>query len=293
MHLSIVIPNFNGEKLLPDLLTALRDVVDNVPLSEVIVADDASTDESISLIRASYPWVRIVEGERNLGFGGNCNRGAEAAGGEFLAFVNSDIRLDNDPFAPLLDLLTRKREVFAVMPLIFAEGLGRVENVNTIWKRRGLVWLRSRDELPLADIGRLQLALEGEAPVPVPLCGAFFVCRRELFRQLGGFASEFAPAYWEDVDLGLRAEEAGYKVAVAPQVVVRHLHSQTMDQVMTDRRKRSLLLRNQALLMERHLETLRPLPWFRWYLALRLPQRMLAGHCATVASYLRLIFRRR
>jgi len=253
------------------------------------VADDASTDSSVSTIRSRYPWVKLIEGKENLGFGGNCNRGAEQSRGEFLAFVNTDIRFDSDPFSPLLKVLAADSSLFAIMPLVFAEGLGGVEDLNVIWKRRGLVWLKPRENLPLADAGEVQSALAGQAAVPAPLCGAFFVCRRQLFRELGGFAREFAPAYWEDVDLGLRAQAAQYEVAVAPQVLVRHLHSQTMDRALGERRKRSLLLRNQALLIERHLDWLAPLPWYRWYLALRLPQRLLAGEMATAASYWRLI----
>lgn len=292
MDLSVVIPNFNGEELLPGLLGCLRRALQDLPGCEVVVADDASTDGSLSLLRREYPWVSVVAGNSNLGFGGNCNRGAEASQGRFLAFVNSDIRFDRDPFTPLLVLLRSKPDLFAVMPLVFAKSLGRVENLNTIWKSRGLVWLRPREELPVADVRKLQSALKGQDTVPAPLCGAFFVCRRRMFAELGGFAPEFAPAYWEDLDLGLRAEAEGYEVAVAPHVLVEHLHSRTMDRALGDRRKRSLLLRNQALLLERHLHRLAPLPWYRWYLAWRLPQRIFAGELATAAGYLRLILRR-
>lgn len=289
MDLSIVIPSFNGERLLPELLSDIGRALGSGLSWEVIVADDASTDSSVPLIRGGYPWVKLIEGKENLGFGGNCNRGGEASRGEFLAFVNTDIRFDSDPFLPLIEALASDASLFALMPLIFAEGLNRIENLNRIWKRRGLVWLRPRLDLPLSHVPEVQSALERQAVVPAPLCGAFFVCRRGLFDELGGFAREFGPAYWEDVDLGLRAEAGQYGVAVVPRILVRHLHSRTMDTALGDRRKRSLLLRNQALLIERHLDRLAPLPWYRWYLALRLPQRILAGELATAASYWRLI----
>ena len=103
MRLSVIVPNFNGEGLLPSLLECLQESLSPVQYEwEIIVADDASTDDSCALIAERFPQVKLVAGERNLGYGGNCNRGAAAASGEYLAFVNSDISLNCDVFAPLM-----------------------------------------------------------------------------------------------------------------------------------------------------------------------------------------------
>jgi GT2 family glycosyltransferase len=290
MRLSVIVPNFNGEHLLPPLLGLLEKSLAGAGYDwEIIVADDASSDSSRKLVSDSFPFVRLVEGERNLGYGGNCNRGARAASGEYLAFVNTDVSFDGDVFKPLMDRLAGTRGVFALMPLVYAEPLGRVENLQEIWISRGLPWLR-----PVSDIfvDRWEDAAKalGDTLKPVPLCGAFFVCRGEQFRELGGFAPAFGKAYWEDVDLGYRARGLGLATVVCGDTVVRHAHSQTLNRVLGERKKRRRLLRNQALFLKRNLELLRPVPWYRLYLLARIPQRIATGDWGTIPLYFSLIF---
>jgi len=79
MRLSVIIPNYNGERLLAALLPQVLGVLEAAPYGwEVVVADDASSDGSRALVERGFPQVKLVAGDANLGFGGNCNRGAEA-----------------------------------------------------------------------------------------------------------------------------------------------------------------------------------------------------------------------
>jgi len=288
MRLSVIVPNFNGERLLPSLLENLQQNLSPVQYEwEIIVADDASTDGSCALIAERFPQVKLVAGERNLGYGGNCNRGAAAASGEYLAFVNSDISLNCDVFAPLMARLEGSHGVFALMPLVFAEALGRVENLQEMWISRGLSWLRPVSDVIVEDWQEVADTL-GDKLKTAPLCGAFFVCRREHFNELGGFDLAFGRAYWEDVDLGYRARRMGLATVICADAVVKHAHSQTLNRVLGDRGKRRSLLRNQALFLKRNLDLLRPVPWYRLYLLLRIPQRMLSGDWGTIPLYLSL-----
>jgi hypothetical protein len=77
---------------------------------------------------------------------------------------------------------------------------------------------------------------------------------------------------------------------VCPSAVAQHMHSQTMDRVLGDIGKRKRLLRNQALFLRRNLDLLKPVHCYRWYLLLRIPQRMFSGEWGTIAPYLSLIF---
>ena len=293
MRLSVIIPNYNGERLLPRLMPQILAFLSSAPYaSEVIVADDASTDSSVALLRRDYPSVRIVEGKGNAGFGGNCNRGATQAQGEYLVFANSDIILEGNPFTPLLDALDAAPDAFAAMPLVYAAPLKRVENVQEIWISRGLPWLRAIPGLPVEDVSMLQAALVGKAQ-EAALCGAFFACRRSRFNKLGGFSPAFGRAYWEDVDVGCRAKAMGFATFVVPSALVRHEHSQTMDAVLGDVGKRRRMLRNQAVFLRRNLALLKPIPNYRLYLMLRIPQRALSGDWSTIAPYLSLIFGKR
>ena len=293
MRLSVIIPNYNGERLLPRLLPQILACLSTAPhTSEVIVADDASTDSSIVMLQREFPLVRIVTGAANVGFGSNCNRGASAAKGEYIAFVNSDIVLEGDPFAPLLAALEATPDAFAAMPLVYAAPLKRVENVQEIWISRGLPWLRAIPGMPVEDLSALQSVLAGTAN-ETALCGAFFVCRRDVFTKLGGFSPAFGRAYWEDVDLGCRAKALGMKTIIVPSVLVRHEHSQTMDAVLGDVGKRRRMLCNQAVFLRRNLASLKPVPNYRLYLLLRIPQRIISGDGCAIAPYLSLIFGKR
>ena len=288
MRLSVVVPNFNGEKLLPSLLESLQRNLSPAQYKwEIIVADDASTDSSCALITERFPHTLLVTGERNLGYGGNCNRGAASASGEYLAFVNSDISLDGDVFTPLMERMDRSRGVFALMPLVFTEALGRIENLQEMWISRGLPWLRPASDVIVEDSQEAADVL-GDKLKTAPLCGAFFVCRREHFEALAGFDQAFGRAYWEDVDLGYRARRMGLATVICANAVVKHAHSQTLNRVLGERGKRRSLLRNQALFLKRNLDLLRPVPWYRLCLLLRLPQRMLSGDWGTIPLYLSL-----
>lgn len=293
MRLSVVIPNYNGERLLPRLLPQALACLSSAPYeSEVIVADDASTDSSVAMLRRDFPSVRVVEGKANAGFGGNCNRGAAAAQGDYIVFANSDIVLEGDPFTPLLETLDAAPDAFAAMPLVYAAPLKRVENVQEIWLSRGLPWLRAIPGMPVEDLPALQVALAGK-PIEAALCGAFFACRREEFNKLGGFSPAFGRAYWEDVDLGCRAKALGMKTVVITSALVRHEHSQTMDAVLGDIGKRRRMLRNQAVFLRRNLASLKPIPNYRLYLLLRIPQRIISGDWCAIAPYLALILGKR
>lgn len=290
MRLSVIVPNFNGEELLPPLLGSLQSSLSAAQYEwEIIVADDASTDGSRTLVAERFPRVRLVVGDQNLGYGGNCNRGAAAASGEYLAFVNSDISLDGDVFKPLVEKLEGSSGVFALMPLVFAEALRRVENLQEMWISRGLPWLRPVQDIIVED-WQEAAGILGDRLRTAPLCGAFFVCRREHFNELGGFEPAFGRAYWEDVDLGYRARRMGLATVICTDAVVKHAHSQTLNRVLGDRGKRRSLLRNQALFLRRNLDLLRPVPWYRLYLLLRIPQRMLSGDWGTIPHYLSMAF---
>jgi len=291
MDISIILPNFNGRHLLESLLPQVLDILRSSCLSyEIIVADDCSTDRSVSFVAENFPEVIIAEGTTRLGFGGNCNRGAKLAKGNFLAFVNTDIAIDSEPFSGLVSILRERADLFAVMPIIYAQALGRVENFNFLWKKRGLVWLKPILESDSLTPEEVSNHLEEPVFTGVPLCGAFFVCAKDKFFELGGFDESFAPAYWEDVDLGLRAERKGYKIALARDIHVRHLHSQTINSVFAEREKRRLLLLNQARFIKKNLPGLSPIPYFRFYLLLRALYSLFRGDAFLLLPYLKLAF---
>lgn len=92
--ISIITVNYNGERFLKNFLNSTRSIDYPRSLYEVIVVDNASSDNSVKLIRKNYPEVRIIESKINTGFGGGNNLGIRNAKGEFVLLLNSDTAMD-------------------------------------------------------------------------------------------------------------------------------------------------------------------------------------------------------
>src|SRR5262249_28509509 len=112
----IVIPNWNGRDLLEQYLPSV--IADCGPSDEIIVVDNASTDGSAEFVRQSFPQVRLLTLDRNRGFGGGCNEGAEAACNPIVVVLNNDMRITPGFLTALLAGFT-DAEVFAVSAQIF------------------------------------------------------------------------------------------------------------------------------------------------------------------------------
>ena len=108
MLVSIIIPNWNGAAHLPTCLNALR--AQTLRDFEVIVADNASTDDSLSLLARDYPEVRVIRLDRNLGFTGACNAGLRAARGDYLILLNNDTEAAPDWLAEVAAAFERHPE---------------------------------------------------------------------------------------------------------------------------------------------------------------------------------------
>lgn len=285
MKLSIVIPNYNGINIIPPLLSDL-DRINKLNPSldlEVIVTDDCSTDGSLEWIQSEFPWVKTVKSIINTGFGSNVNRGVEYATGEYLCICNNDIRIsDSHVIDTLISAIESNPKAFAAMPQISATGLGSIiENINWLRSSRGLAWLER--VASLADIPK------GKELI---LCGAFFVCRRADFVSLKGFDPAYNPAYWEDVDLSLRANAAGKRILLEENCLVLHEHSKTMNSVFGDRWKFVQLLRNQLILCKIHSAVLQLGCCYRlWYL-LRALKWVLKGDREVAILYWKALFGR-
>jgi GT2 family glycosyltransferase len=103
-YVSIVIPNYNGAKYLSTCLEALRAQTYPADRFEVIVSDNGSTDASIELLRAQYPWVKVIENGRNLGFAKACNVGIMASQGDYIALLNNDTKVDPEWLLSLVEI---------------------------------------------------------------------------------------------------------------------------------------------------------------------------------------------
>jgi len=211
-RVSVVVPNWNGGEMLVEVLHGLEQ--QELGSFEVVVVDDASTDGSLAHAQQVCRPFRTVVHERNLGFAAACNAGAEAASGELVAFLNNDAVPEPTWLRELVECIDRHPEAACVDSKLYRRGTDRVIDGAGDAFTWGLKAYRrgtgSRDEGQYSREEQILLA-----------SGAACLWRADAFRRLGGFAEEFF-AYYEDVDLSLRARRAGYEIWFAPAAVAWH-----------------------------------------------------------------------
>lgn len=183
---------------------------------EVLVVDNGSTDGTRAWLRERYPEIRLLALECNKGFGGGNNRGAQAACGKWLVFLNNDVRVEPNFLDPLLKHF-ESPDVFAVGARLEAlEGFRCETGLTRGMFRYGLFTMEhNRDTY---DIAVSSLYPSGSA----------MAVDREKFLTLGGFDELFAPFYWEDTDLGYRAWKRGWRVLFEPRSIAYHTHRGTI-----------------------------------------------------------------
>jgi GT2 family glycosyltransferase len=213
---SIIIPNWNGAAHLPTCLGALR--AQAVAGVEVIVADNASTDDSRGLLARDYPEVKLIALERNQGFTGACNAGLRAAQGEVLILLNNDTEAGPGWLQAVLDAFARYPEAGSIASkmLLFdrrtiLHAAGDFFRVDGTPGNRG-VWQEDRGQY-------------AEGPV-FSANGGSAAYRRAMLDDVGLLDDAFYFSL-EDVDLGWRAQLRGWPCIYVPNAVMYHKLSAT------------------------------------------------------------------
>ncbi len=218
---SIIISSWNGRHLLEQCLPrVLRAVARDDGDHEVIVVDDASTDDTVEYVRSEYPDVRLIALERNLRFGGANNAAAREARSDILVFLNNDMQVADDFLGSMLQHFDAP-DVFAVtarieMPPKWVAG-GFIEETGFVRGQFVDGFFVLKHKKPTT----------GEA-VPIFYAGGgSSAFRRDRFLGLGAFDRLFRPFYFEDLDLSYRAQKAGWRILFEPRSTMVHAHRQT------------------------------------------------------------------
>lgn len=215
--LSIIIPNWNGGRFLPTCLNSLAR--QTYPQIEVIVVDNASTDGSQQMLKADYPWVKLIELPENRGFTGACNAGLHAGRGRYLALLNNDTEVDPRWAETVVDAFERHEEVGSVASkmLLFdrRDHFHTAGDFFTVDGRPGNRGVWQRDE---GQYDKEEYVFSA--------CGGSSVYRRAMLDQIGLLDDDFFFS-GEDVDLGWRAQLAGWRCLYTPQAIVYHHLSAT------------------------------------------------------------------
>ncbi len=218
-NVAIVIVNWNSGYQLLECISSigLARQVDFV-LSEVVIVDNNSSDNSIAQVKAmtDLPFqLKIISNVENNGFGAACNQGAATASGDYLLFLNPDTRLFEDSLSVPLAFMQRPENVD-----VGIAGIQLIDEDNHVAKScsrfPALVFFLAQalgiNRLPgLRHLTQAMAEWAHDSTQDVDqLMGAFFLIRRSLFDSLNGFDERFF-VYFEEVDLSLRARQAGWR----------------------------------------------------------------------------------
>lgn len=214
---TVVIPNWNGRHLLPACLAALGE--QSFSDFEIVVVDNGSTDGSVGWIQESYPGVRVLVNQENLGFAVAVNQGIRASQGKYVALLNSDTRAGDHWLASLVDAAEADPQVgMCASKMLFADRMDVINSAGICLDLAGITWDCRGGEV---DDDSDQDPQEVFGP-----CGGAALYRRTMLEEIGLFDEDFF-AYLEDVDLAWRARRAGWRALYVPAARVLHHHSAT------------------------------------------------------------------
>ncbi|RJR25688.1 glycosyltransferase family 2 protein [Candidatus Microgenomates bacterium] len=242
MDVSILVTCWNGEKLLSHNFSKVVEAAENKDnkVKEILVVDDGSSDNSVSFLKKNFPQVKVLENKRNYGYGFSCNRGMEEAKADLVAILNLDVIPDKDFLVSCLPHFEDEK-VFSVSFNEGSFGPGRLA-----WNKGFIEIVETKPEKTTSF-----------ASWP---SGGSSVFRKKLWREIGGMDEIFLPFYFEDIDLGIRAEKKGYKCLWEPKAKVNHKHEATInpENFALHKHKKDISLikeRNFLLLNWKHLDS--------------------------------------
>ena len=200
---SIIIPVYNQFAYTYHCLQSILNHTGTEVTYEVIIANDCSSDETTRLGEIVEN-VHIITNEQNLRFLKNCNHAAEFANGKYILFLNNDTQAQKDWLAPLVRLMESSQNIGMVgSKLIYANGMLQ-EAGGIVWKDASAWNYGNRSNPTNPEYNYVK-----EADY---ISGAAIMIRSSLWKEIGGFDENFAPAYYEDTDLAFEVRKHGYKV---------------------------------------------------------------------------------
>lgn len=212
---SIIIPNYNGEKILKECLDSVLD--QTYKNMEIIVVDDASIDQSIEILNR-YKEVKLVVNEHNSGFAASVNKGILTSKGEYVLLLNNDVVVENDFVEEMVRAIEAKEKVFSVSAkMIRYNERDLLDDTGDFYHIFGWAFKRG-DGKPVNNKNRSTKIFS--------TCGGAGLYDRAVLNEIGLLDEQFF-AYLEDVDLSYRAQIYGYKNWYAPKAICYHIGSAT------------------------------------------------------------------
>ncbi|MCQ2310236.1 MAG: glycosyltransferase family 2 protein [Paludibacteraceae bacterium] len=219
MKCSIVILNWNGADILRHYLPSVIEHTD-LPDVEIVVADNGSTDDSISVLH-NFPAVRLISLNANYGFAEGYNRALSQVDSEYCVLLNSDVETTENWLAPLLDYMDAHPKVSATMPKI------RSDRQRDFFEHAGAAGGMLDKLIYPYCRGRFLDYVEqdnGQYDQVTPVfwtSGACMCVRTGVYKEIGGLDADFF-AHMEEIDLCWRMQCRGYQLVCIPQSMIYH-----------------------------------------------------------------------
>jgi GT2 family glycosyltransferase len=225
-RVSVVILNWNGVNYLRQFLPSVcASTYENL---QIIVGDNASSDESVSFIEANYPQIKIISNDKNYGFAGGYNKVLDQVEGDYFVLLNSDVEVHPEWIQPVIALMEGDQQIAVAQPKILSqrnkdtfEYAGAAGGFLDIF---GYPFCRGR----IFDSLELDKGQYNEVTEIFWATGAALFIRKEKWLEAGGFDEDFF-AHMEEIDLCWRLKNKGYKVMYCPDSVVYHVGGGTLD----------------------------------------------------------------
>lgn len=250
MKVATVILNWNGKHLLEQFLPKI--LAYSADYAETWLADNNSTDDSVSFVKTNFPEVKIIQLERNMGYAGGYNAALQQIDADYFILLNSDIEVTPHWIEPIIELLEQDPEIAAAQPKIkdFKHRL-RFEYAGAAGgfiDKLGYPFCRGRifEKLEI-DKGQFDDTCE-----VFWASGACMFVRAQLFKECGGFDESFF-AHMEEIDLCWRFKNLGYKIVACGSSTVYHIGGGTLSK--SNWRKTYLNFRNNLELIYKNIET--------------------------------------
>ena len=218
-YASIIIVNHNGKHFLEECAASLADMDYPRDRFEVILVDNASTDDSVEYIRRYFPWIRLLQLDKNYGFCMPNNQGVKIAKGEYVVFLNNDTVVEREWLSELVKGALREQNIVSCASKMLYDD--RREVINTAGGKITIIgggFYKGYGDRDGAKYSEFEYTGFG--------CGAGMLVRKDFFESIGGFDEDYY-ASCEEHDLGWKSWLYGYKVLYVPTAVMYHRESGT------------------------------------------------------------------
>ena len=245
---AVVILNWNGVKYLKKFLPSV--MASTYPNLEIILGDNASTDQSVTFVKENFPSIRIVKNEKNFGFAGGYNLVLKQVEAEYFVLLNSDVEVSSGWIEPVIEMMQGDEQIAAAQPKILS-----FQNKDTFEyagaaggfiDHFGYVFCRGR----LFDSLEKDLGQYNNPSQIFWASGASFFIRSSIWKDSGGLDADFF-AHMEEIDLCWRLKNRGYKIMYCPESEVYHVGGGTLS--VESSFKTYLNFRNNLVMLQKNL----------------------------------------